>query len=123
MVPNGHPVDLEPGMLVQDALSLADHARQVLVAAIRHERARGTGDTVITGIVDAAGGGLARDAMTAAEAWFPNVRSEATAERLFELDTWVRRHTDHDDPLLCTQPVTAAVAGQLAGPGRVSPAD
>jgi hypothetical protein len=72
-------------------------------------------------VVDAAGGGLARNAMTASEAWFPNVRSEATAERLFELDTWVRRHAEPDDPQLCTQPVKATVGRDLAGAERVSP--
>jgi hypothetical protein len=87
MVPTGYSADLEPGELAQDALRLADHARQVLVAAIRHERARGTGQTVIGEIVNSADASLAEDLMIAAGSSFPAVGSEAIADRLFELDS------------------------------------
>jgi len=115
MVPNGHPATLEPGALVQDALRLVDHARQVLAAAIRLERAHGSGDAVITGFLDAADPGLAVDLMIAADPMH-DVHSDAIADRLFEIDAWVCRHAEPDDPIASTQPVTDATTRHLTGP-------
>jgi len=107
LVPNGHAAALEPGTLVQDALRLVDHARDVLVAAIRHERARGTDDPVIAGFLHTACPGPTPDLMTA-DGPMPDIHSDTIAERLFELDTWVCRHAEPDEPIASTQSVTDA---------------
>lgn len=106
---------LEPGTLVNDALQLVDHAREVLAAASRHERAHGTDDAAIAGLVEPDGPGPAADAISA-EGPGSDTRSENIAERLFELDGWVCRHTEPDDPIGSNRPVTDATTRHLTDP-------
>lgn len=112
MVPNGHASRLEPGSLVYDALQLIDHAREVLAAATRHERARGAD---YAGLVGPDSTGLAAELMSAAGP-VSETRSENIAERLFELDTWVCRHSEPDDPIESRHPVTDSATRHLTRP-------
>jgi hypothetical protein len=110
MVPSGHAVELEPGSLTSDALSLVKHAHQVLLAAVRHERARGTSRSVLDGILSERAsvldGGSPHEATYQTSVW----TSEALSDVLFELDTWVHRHAEADAPQASGRPVTDAVA-------------
>lgn len=69
-------------------------------------------DAAIARLVDSDSPRLAADLMSAAGPIF-GVRSENIAERLFELDTWVCRHIEPDDPIASGQPVTDATTRHL----------
>lgn len=114
MVPSGHAVELEPGSLASDALSLAKHAQLVLLAAVRHERARGTSRSVLDGILDETATfktSSLHKTTSEVSVW----ASEDLHNMLFDLDAWVHRHAETDDPQASRQPVTDAVERHRAG--------
>jgi hypothetical protein len=112
MVPNGHIAQLEPGALVQDALRLVVHARQVLAAKTRHERARGTDDATIAELVHASSPELAIHLIDAVDPRL-DVHSDRIAERLLEIDAWVCRHAEPGDPIPSVQPLADATTHHL----------
>lgn len=109
MVPAGRSVELEPGALVNDAVRLVDHALRVLIAAVQHERIRGDGRVVPDGVLPSELAVHVRDSLSAAGTPERTWRAEALADSLFDLDDWVRRHCEADDPPLPEWPVTTAI--------------
>jgi hypothetical protein len=116
MVPIGAPVMLIPGVLVDDAVRLMRHAQDVLVSAVRVELAAGTSRRALADAlgehedVTCSRSEMLLDEVAAA------ISSEDLADRLFDLDAWVRRHHEDDDSRLTAHPVTDAVLGHLPAP-------
>jgi hypothetical protein len=114
MMPTGAPTDSEPGALLQDALQVARLARQVLVAAANLERTRGTPEDVVSELLSSSETTANPNSLIRAAA--PAADPGLIEDRLFDLDSWVRRHAEPDDPPILPQPVTTAVLRHLRAP-------
>lgn len=99
--PDGTPRD--PGATLTDAVRVLEAARRYVAAAARYER---YGET---------GGPPAPAHPAASPGWWRTYTALAPLEAARDLDDWVRRHADGDDP------GPAPVSGALTPPGTGQP--
>ncbi|MCF7553759.1 hypothetical protein [Pseudonocardia sp. WMMC193] len=96
-------------MLTIDAVVLVRHAQAVLAAAVHHDLIRGASEFAVRASL-----GLHPDqALPCAETRLKSCSAEVIDDLLFELDSWVRRHHEPDEPVPPRQAVTDAVITHL----------